>query len=52
MTGQDGSHLADFLLKKNYQVIGVKEDRQVSTLRELIICYSLTMSSTQKIILN
>ena len=24
VTGQDGSHLADFLLKKNYQVIGVK----------------------------
>ncbi len=24
VTGQDGSHLADFLLKKNYQVIGIK----------------------------
>ena len=24
VTGQDGSHLADFLLRKNYQVIGVK----------------------------
>lgn len=24
VTGQDGSHLADFLLKKRYQVIGVK----------------------------
>ena len=24
VTGQDGSHLADFLLKKNYIVYGVK----------------------------
>ena len=24
VTGQDGSHLADFLLRKNYQVVGVK----------------------------
>ena len=24
ITGQDGSHLADFLLGKNYQVIGIK----------------------------
>ena len=24
ITGQDGSHLADFLLKKNYKIIGIK----------------------------
>tara|TARA_B100000780_G_scaffold272868_1_gene235683 strand:- start:684 stop:848 length:165 start_codon:yes stop_codon:yes gene_type:complete len=24
VTGQDGSHLTDFLLKKNYRVFGVK----------------------------
>ena len=24
ITGQDGSHLADFLLEKNYKIIGVK----------------------------
>ena len=24
ITGQDGSHLADFLIKKNYKVIGLK----------------------------
>ena len=24
ITGQDGSHLADFLLMKNYKIIGVK----------------------------
>ena len=24
ITGQDGSHLADFLLSKNYKVVGLK----------------------------
>ena len=29
VTGQDGSHLADLLLEKNYQVIGIS--RRTST---------------------
>ena len=36
VTGQDGSYLTDFLLQKNYRVIGVKEDPQVLIQRELI----------------
>ena len=37
VTGQDGSHLTDFLLKKGYKIIGVKEDHQVLIPKELII---------------
>ena len=36
ITGQDGSYLAELLLKKNYIVNGVKEDHQVLTHLELI----------------
>ena len=32
VTGQDGSYLAEFLLKKNYIVHGVIEDPQALTL--------------------
>ena len=34
VTGQDGSYLTDFLLKKGYKIIGVKEDLQALILRE------------------
>ena len=27
ITGQDGSYLAEFLLKKNYEVHGIKEEQ-------------------------
>ena len=37
ITGQDGSYLAELLLKKNYIIHGVKEDHQVLTQKELII---------------
>ena len=37
ITGQDGSYLADYLLKKNYIVHGVKEDLHLLILEELII---------------
>ena len=33
ITGMDGSHLADFLLKKDYEVFGV--ERRTSTKTEL-----------------
>ena len=31
VTGQDGSYLAEFLLKKNYEVHGVKKDHHHNT---------------------
>ena len=34
ITGQDGSYLAELLLKKGYKVHGVKEDRPRSILAE------------------
>ena len=34
ITGQDGSYLAEFLLKKNYIVHGVKEDHHLLILEE------------------
>ena len=37
ITGQDGSLLADFLLKKNIKLLVSKDDLQVSTPKELII---------------
>ena len=35
ITGQDGSYLAEFLLKKKYEVHGIKEGRRRLTLLEL-----------------
>ena len=43
VTGQDGSYLSEFLLKKNYIVNGVKEDHQVLTLLELTIYTKIHM---------
>ena len=43
ITGQDGSYLAEILLKKNYQVHGVKEDLLVLILLELIIYIKILM---------
>ena len=37
ITGQDGSYLAKFLLKKKYKVHGVKEGVHHSIQRELMI---------------
>ena len=37
ITGQDGSYLAELLLKKNYIVHGVKEEVQVQILKDWII---------------
>ena len=37
ITGQDGSYLAEFLLEKDYEVHGVKEDQAVSIQRESTI---------------
>ena len=37
ITGQDGSYLAEFLIKKNYEVHGIKGDQVVLILKELII---------------
>lgn len=38
VTGQDGAYLADFLLKKGYEVHGLKEEPHFLILTELIIC--------------
>jgi GDPmannose 4,6-dehydratase len=35
VTGQDGSHLADFLLEKNYQVIGVSRRNSTNNTKRL-----------------
>ena len=43
ITGQDGSYLADYLLKKNYIVHGVKEDLHLLILEELIISTKIHM---------
>ena len=44
ITGQDGAYLADFLLKKNYIVHGIK--RRASTLNtERIGIFSLILSA-------
>ena len=37
ITGQDGSYLAELLLSKNYEVHGIKEERQLLILKTLII---------------
>ena len=37
ITGQDGAYLAEFLLKKNYVVHGVKDDPHLLIREELII---------------
>ena len=37
ITGQDGSLLTDFLLKKNYKVIGIKDVLLLLILKELIM---------------
>ena len=37
ITGQDGSYLAEFLLKKKYIVHGIKRNHHHLILRELII---------------
>ena len=37
ITGQDGSYLAEFLLKKNILFMGLKEDHLQLILQELII---------------
>jgi len=37
ITGQDGSYLADFLLKKNILFMELREDLRSSILGELII---------------
>ena len=37
ITGQDGSYLAEFLLKKGYEVHGIKEGLAHLILKELII---------------
>ena len=34
ITGQDGSYLAEFLIKKIIRSMGLKEDQVVSTLKE------------------
>ena len=34
ITGQDGSYLAEFLLEKNYEVHGIKENHLHSTQKE------------------
>ena len=43
ITGQDGSYLAEFLLKKNYIVHGIKGDQVVLILEELIIFMKILM---------
>ena len=47
ITGQDGSLLTDFLLKKKYKVVGIKKgDHQVLILRESNIF--MIIQNTQK----
>ena len=43
ITGQDGSYLAEYLIKKNYIVHGVKEDPHLLIQEELIIFIKIHM---------
>ena len=43
ITGQDGSYLAEFLLKKGYEVHGLKEDQEVLIHKGLIIFIKIDM---------
>ena len=38
VTGQDGSYLAELLLRKNYQVIGLKRRTSTNNLNRLTKC--------------
>ena len=43
VTGQDGSYLAEFLLSKNYEVHGIKEDQVALIHIELTIYIKILM---------
>ena len=43
ITGQDGSYLAEFLLEKDYEVHGIKEEQAVLILQGLIIFIKIHM---------
>ena len=47
ITGQDGAYLAEFLLKKNYVVHGLKEEPRCLILLVLIICTKIHTLITQ-----
>jgi GDP-D-mannose dehydratase len=46
ITGQDGSYLAELLLRKGYEVIGLV--RRASTSSSIRRCYALPRSSCRK----
>ena len=43
ITGQDGSYLAELLIKKGYEVHGIKEDQVVLILKKLTIYIKIHM---------
>ena len=43
VTGQDGALLSEFLLSKNYEVYGIKEDHLLLIQKELIISIKTLM---------
>ena len=52
ITGQDGSYLAEFLLKKGYEVHGLKEDQVVLTPQGSIIFIKILMKKKPQLILH
>ena len=49
ITGQDGAYLAEFLIKKNYVVHGIKEEHQQQIIIELINSIKIIMKSLKNL---
>ena len=47
ITGQDGAYLAEFLLKKNYTVHGLKRRTSLLIQIVLIICMKIRITQTK-----
>ena len=52
ITGQDGSYLAEFLLKKNYKVVGIKRRSSSFNTKRIDHLYKDPHESIQSLILH